>query len=450
MLRRKEDVWSQADEGVYSIGPGESSFDGHEQEFEDQHQARPGYYLPPPDLPRAERAYAELLVGYRRQQQACARLSADLLAMTHRYLEAQVAADDACAREAQLRAVLEDREARELELLHALDENRRLRKWCEEQKQEKEFEKGLDQEQDRADTVTSSSTICSTEKVAVDLPFPSASVSQTEVSSEELVGLVRTTNIQSLEITRACIASATFRPGIRMLEVDNKMVVNVTEGIGCVLVQLLRSRNHSKDKSIVKLALQTLLSYHVFKLVESWQDDKAGQEDCKDKDSQSDQHENQIGGFDEAVEAVLDDIVTILSLSGSPGQTASLKRNHHNRVGSTVNALLKTAQQIAGHIKSDSCRTLSSPGYKILYARPGSPFNKNLMQRQGQPQGMARWKAAPKAPMQVLCTREIGLAHLLRSAALNRTASQGSGGYRPKGLEVLAKATVVFESEVDK
>ncbi|KAI5115946.1 hypothetical protein M0805_003111 [Coniferiporia weirii] len=439
-----------------------------------------------------QRAYAHLLAQSRQQQQELTRLrtagmersrssdglGADLLAMTHRYLQAQAHADslerrrgEAQARAESLAAQLEDekrkREALQASFRRLEEENRALRVRCEvreqsqsQERQERHKEREQDSMYDRTDTSTLAST--SSEYVAMERR---PSLIRTQTSPEELIKLIRTSKMQSLEVARACIASSTFRAGVKVPQVDNKMIVNVTEGIGCVLVQMLRSKDHSKDKSMVELCIQTLLAYHVYKIVENWpfhlqlEDDKSSIGSRRDSDTQSEER----GNFSKGVDNVLTNVVTILSLCGSPGQISALKRNHEARIGSTIDALIKTSEQIASHVKGGAIGTsaLSSAEYKILYAKPGSAFNKDIMQRQGPQTTMAKWNmSSSKKNVQVLCTRELGLAWLHRSASvgvadqnslsLSRADSHGSRGSGSKELEVLSKAIIVFESELDK
>ena len=96
------------------------------------------------------------------------------------------------------------------------------------------------------------------------------SASNTHVTSEDITKLARSINLQSLEIARTCIGSATFRAGVRVPQVTNEMINNVTQGIGFVLLQMLREKDHSRDRTIVELALQAILIHHVAKIVENW------------------------------------------------------------------------------------------------------------------------------------------------------------------------------------
>ena len=122
-----------------------------------------------------------------------------------------------------------------------------------------------------------------------------------------------------------------------------------------------------------------------------------------------------------------------------------LKRKYGDRVGSTIDALLKTAEQLAGLVKCGPVVALDasySTEYRVLCARPGTAFDKEAMQRQGsQSHGISMWKSASKKAMHVLCTKEIGVACLHRSTGRNGSS---------KEREILIKATVTFESEVSR
>ncbi|THH11389.1 hypothetical protein EW145_g699 [Phellinidium pouzarii] len=473
----------------------------------------PPYDAPEPDdLQHQEdphRAYAELLSCYRQQQQALIRLraanvershsserlGADLLAMTHRYLQAQAHVKDLETRceEAETRAEnlasqLEHEKKREgLETYpKQLDEEKRVlrmpyvEKEDTQEEEQKEWDPTCD---DVGDIIIIASAANSSDNVDASIPL---SPPRAQVSSEELVKLVKSINVQSLEIARACIASSTFRGGVKVPQVDNKMIVNVTEGIGCVLVQMLRAKDHSRDKALVELAVQTLLAYHVFKIMESWpfhaqlEDDKSSPKNSQGKESQLQLQRNKYAllayksnfpdadldsqsenstkrGFSKVVESAIVNVVTILSLCGSPGHASALRRNHEARIGSTIDALFKATEQLAGHVKGRSIGTseFSFAEYKLLYAKPGSVFNKDIMQRQGPQPAMVKWKSSGKKNAQVLGTKEIGLACMHRSASvtgssLSRADSGSSGRSSSKELEVLTKATIVFESEVDK
>ena len=162
--------------------------------------------------------------------------------------------------------------------------------------------------------------------------------------------------------------------------------------------------------------------------------------------------------FSEGVESALRDIATVLSLSGSPGQPSSIIRSHRDRVGSTLDALFKTAESLACQMKEGCFEGPSSAEYSFLYARPGATFNKDLMHRHAAHQSMAIWKSSSsKKPVQILCTREVGLARLHRmpvspgSVSVHSGSSGGRGLPSPKKeIEVLSKVVVVFESDIDK
>lgn len=143
-----------------------------------------------------------------------------------------------------------------------------------------------------------------------------------------------------------------------------------------------------------------------------------------------------------------DDIVTILSLCNAPGQASVLKRNHQNRVGSMVATLFKSAEELAFQIKRPTLQVTSSEiEYILLSAKPGSTFNKEFMQRQ---QNLLVWRGVSKKGASVLCMKEVGIGLRYR---LRPTQSSGSGlptSPFSKEIEVLTKAIVVFESDLDK
>ncbi|KAL5534662.1 hypothetical protein ACEPAG_1126 [Sanghuangporus baumii] len=432
---------------------------------------------PAPLSPRntqVDRSYAELFTAFQRQQQMMTRmraandehtrneegLRADLLAMTHRYLKAQATAEElekrcnvAEQRAERLASQLEEEKQLTRSIGQSPESLLSPRMWHVEQESLVIRERRND---DRGDTATvSAGTVDSSEYVSIDLS--STSSLRPEVPPEEVLRLIRSINLQSLEVARACIASATFKPGVRKIQADNKMVVDLTEGIGCILVQMLRSRDHGKNKSIVELCLRTLLCYHVSKLIEDWP--FHAQAKRKSRESDKDDLEEPSSAdkeFSEGVENALRDIATILSLSGSPGQPSSIVRSHRDRIGSTLDSLLKTAENLACQMKDGCFEGPSSAEYSFLYARPGATFNKDLMHRHGAQQSMSIWKSSSKKPVQILCTREVGLARLHRtpvspSSASTHSGSSGRGLPSPrKEIEVLSKVAVAFESDLDK
>ena len=237
---------------------------------------------------QADRSYAELFEAFQQQQQAMSRmraaneehtknedgLRADLLAMTHRYLKSQAAVEE-------LEKRCKNAEDRAERLASQLDEEKRICRSHAIGQQAPEsilspriWHMGQDafrelRNDDCGDTATvSAGTVDSSDYVSVDMS--SMSSIRPEVPPEEVLKLVRSINLQSLEVARACIASATFRPGVRSIQADNKMVVDLTDGIGCILVQMVRSRDHSKNKSVVEQCIRALLCYHVSKLIEDW------------------------------------------------------------------------------------------------------------------------------------------------------------------------------------
>ncbi|OCB91190.1 hypothetical protein A7U60_g1599 [Sanghuangporus baumii] len=428
----------------------------------------------PPRNTQADRSYAELFTAFQRQQQVMTRmraandehirneegLRADLLAMTHRYLKAQATAEElekrcnaAEQRAERLASQLEEEKQLTRRIGHSPESLLSPRMWHVEQESLVIRER---QNDDRGDTATvSAGTVDSSEYVSIDLS--STSSLRPEVPPEEVLRLIRSINLQSLEVARACIASATFRPGVRKIQADNKMVVDLTEGIGCILVQMLRSRDHSKNKSVVELCLRTLLCYHVSKLIEDWPFHAQAKRKSRESDKDDlDEPSSADKEFSEGVESALRDIATILSLSGSPGQPSSIVRSHRDRIGSTLDSLLKTAENLACQMKDGCFEGPSSAEYSFLYARPGATFNKDLMHRHGAQQSMAIWKSSSKKSVQILCTREVGLARLHRtpvspSSASTHSGSSGRGLPSPrKEIEVLSKVTVAFESDLDK
>ncbi|EJD04416.1 uncharacterized protein FOMMEDRAFT_155545 [Fomitiporia mediterranea MF3/22] len=440
--------------------------------------------LPPqhsPQSPPPDRSYSELLVAFQRQKQVIAKLRAaneehaineerlrsDLLAMSHRYLEARVQVEalekrckDAEMRVEGLSSQLENQNVRgsgPASFGRRSDDDHSPRTWQDVRDQARQASKN--RRDDYADTATvSAGTVDSSEYVAVELsPRP---VTRPEISLEEVLGLVRAINMQSLELARSCISCTTFRPGVRTIQADNKMVVDLTNAIGCILVQTLRSRDHSKNKATIELGFRALLSYHVSKLIEDWpfqnQDENINPEDAEDDSEDPSTSEKK--KYSGSAERVLRDIATVLTLSGSPGQPSSLIRSHRERIGSTLDALFKTAERLACRIKEGRFDGPLPAEYSFLYARPGATFNKDLMQRNSTQQSMAIWKSASKRPVQVLCTREVGLARLHRAPAdtgpLSRESSRSSTNNtqvaRTKEMEVLSKVVVVFESDLDK
>ena len=231
-------------------------------------------------------------------------LKADLLSMTHKYLQAQAEADRYAAKytkassqiesfPSQLRNSADTREKDKQELSRLADENRRLKlQLGVQQKSPKtSFDMSSIASGSSTSTMPSGSSVASgisastsstdPEYVNVDVtpspshmssPTPSSSSPSPDspVNSAELVKMVRGINTQLLEIARSCVESYLFKAGVKTLVVDNKMVADVNEGIGFLMVQLLRTRDHSKDKTVVELALQTLFAYHILKAVENW------------------------------------------------------------------------------------------------------------------------------------------------------------------------------------
>lgn len=136
------------------------------------------------------------------------------------------------------------------------------------------------------------------------------------------------------------------------------------------------------------------------------------------------------------MEKTLDDIATILTLSGSMEGKTPIRQQCENSVGEILATMFKSIEVLESQIRSGSWSD-----YKMLCAKPGSAFNKDFMQRPGQ----MFWSNATKKAAQVLCTREIGLARVMRLA--NNVDLQPSSS---KGIVVLIKAVVVFEADVNR
>ena len=123
------------------------------------------------------------------------------------------------------------------------------------------------------------------------------------------------------------------------------MVADVNEGVGFLMVQLLRTRDHSKDKTVVELALQTLFAYHILKAVENW------------------------SSRSQEVEIP---------------RRASILESCQRNIGTTLVSLLKSIETLAVRIREGP-----RAEYKILCARPGSYFNKDFMQKLGA--SLVKW-----------------------------------------------------------
>lgn len=231
-------------------------------------------------------------------------LKSDLLSMTHKYLQAQTEADRYMAQyteantqieslRSQLRNSADAREKLMQKYSRVAEENRRLRLQVGVQdlpKTSVDFStnttssspstivSGSGSGASVLSDISASTSSTEPEYVSIDVsasPSPAMSPSTSSspdspINSAELVKMVRGINTELLEIARSCVESYSFKAGVKTFVVDNKMVADVNEGIGFLMVQLLRTRDHSKDKTVVELALQTLIAYHILKAVENW------------------------------------------------------------------------------------------------------------------------------------------------------------------------------------
>lgn len=145
-----------------------------------------------------------------------------------------------------------------------------------------------------------------------------------------------------------------------------------------------------------------------------------------------------------AMQKTLTNVVTVLSLSGAREEPSAIQESCRKTIGPALTSLLKSTETLAVRIR-EGPRTAE---YKVLCARPGSYFNKDFMQKLGA--SIVKWNLpSSKKPAQVLCTREIGLAKLVRSHSRTESKSGGAGP-SSRDFDVLLKATVVFESDVNK
>lgn len=220
------------------------------------------------------------------------RLKMDLLTMTHKYVEAQAEANRLAAKyteamaqmeslKAQLRSATEVRETLAQNFNKLSVENRRLRL-----KQQERMPEPTSRLPTPPILPSGSASNSSPQSVKQSTPPQSASSTnttsdldhsaasgvvgtETEMASTDIVLLLKSINVKALEIARTCIGASTFKAGVKTLKVDNKMVMNVTEGIGYLMVQLLRTKDHSKDKAVVEVALQTILAYNIFNFIEN-------------------------------------------------------------------------------------------------------------------------------------------------------------------------------------
>jgi hypothetical protein len=83
--------------------------------------------------------------------------------------------------------------------------------------------------------------------------------------------------------------------------------------------------------------------------------------------------------------------------------------------------------------------------YSLLFVRPGSSPNRKSMQRKSTSatKGVSKWIGGgaltkKSGQSKVLCTKELGLAMVKRRGAV-----------REKEVEILARAIVVFESDLE-
>ena len=144
-----------------------------------------------------------------------------------------------------------------------------------------------------------------------------------------------------------------------------------------------------------------------------------------------------------AMQKTLTNVMTVLCLSGAQEEPASILESCQRNIGTTLVSLLKSTETLAVRIREGP-----RAEYKILCARPGSYFNKDFMQKLGA--SLVKWNLpSSKKPSQVLCTREIGLARLVRTHSRKDSTTRGSSASN-KDFDVLLKATVVFESDVNK
>lgn len=233
-------------------------------------------------------------------------LKSDLLSMTHKYLQAQAEADRNAAQcteanaqieslRSQLRNSADAREKLMQKLSRLTEDNRRLRLQFGTQSSPKpslDIATAVNSSSSTivsaggsgsssASAISASTSLTEPEYVNVNgdvppspspmlSPSPSSSTPDSPINSAELVKMVRGINSELLEIARSCVESYSFKAGVKTFVVDNKMVADVNEGIGFLMVQLLRTRDHSKEKTVVELALQTLIAYHILKAVENW------------------------------------------------------------------------------------------------------------------------------------------------------------------------------------
>ena len=237
--------------------------------------------------------YIELLGRLKRQQDIMSdlrsrneehsrsgeRLGADLLAMTHRYLQAQTtieALEKKCSESdahiSRLLAELEEAKSNNESLTRkfgqAIEDNERLRLRCEARDEPADWRSVVGRDSDRAETTTLFSTSDSLDFASRDKSI--ALDIQPEMLPDDVNKLVKTINVHISEIARACIASTTFRAGIRVTQVENKKLAQVAEGIGFILTQMLRTRDHSKSKFLVELGIQADLANRVSRIIDVW------------------------------------------------------------------------------------------------------------------------------------------------------------------------------------
>ena len=149
-----------------------------------------------------------------------------------------------------------------------MEDNERLRLRCEARDEPADWRSVVGRDSDRAETTTLFSTSDS-----LDLASRDKSIAldiQPEMLPDDVNKLVKTINVHISEIARACIASTTFRAGIRVTQVENKKLAQVAEGIGFILTQMLRTRDHSKSKFLVELGIQADLANRVSRIIDVW------------------------------------------------------------------------------------------------------------------------------------------------------------------------------------